>query len=126
MFAAIKNMKLSLKFILAFFLVGMIPLSAMGILALNQSSTALRSLAFNQLDGLRDVKKSQLARYFETLESQVVTFTEDRMIVSAMQEFKTAYHQFSTDNGLSPADIAGLPELHPLGPRKNKLTIWHI
>ncbi len=108
MLAAIKHMKLSLKFMVAFLLVGMIPLSAMGLLVLNRSGIALRNLAFNQLTSLREVKKNQLARYFETLENQAITFTEDRMIVSAMQEFKKAYHQFSTDNGLLPADIESL------------------
>jgi methyl-accepting chemotaxis protein len=101
-------MRLSRKFVLAFFLVGMIPLIAMGILALNRSSSAMRELAFSQLTSLREVKKGQLARYFDTLESQAVTFTEDLMIVNAMQEFKTAFHRFSGENGLSAADLGGL------------------
>jgi methyl-accepting chemotaxis protein len=108
MFTAIKNLKLSLKFILAFFLVGIIPLTAMGTLALHLSSAALRNLAFNQLTSLRDVKKNQLVQYFDTLKNQAITFTEGRMIVDAMQEFNMAYNRFSIENGLSPADIAGL------------------
>ena len=53
-------MKLSAKLLLAFLAVGVIPASIIGLLALNKSSTALEKQSYNQLMGMREVKKAQI------------------------------------------------------------------
>ena len=59
-----KKMRLSTKLLIAFLAVGVIPASVIGLLALNKSSNALEEQSYNQLMGMRDVKKAQIEQFF--------------------------------------------------------------
>jgi methyl-accepting chemotaxis protein len=59
-----KKMKLSTKLLIAFLAVGVIPASVIGLLALNKSSKVLEQQSYNQLIGMRDVKKAQIEQFF--------------------------------------------------------------
>jgi methyl-accepting chemotaxis protein len=59
-----KKMKLATKLLVAFLAVGIIPASVIGLLALNKSSNALEAQSYNQLIGMRDVKKAQIEQFF--------------------------------------------------------------
>ena len=58
------KMKLSTKLLVAFLAVGVIPAAVIGLLALNKSSTALEEQSYNQLVGMRDVKRAQIEQFF--------------------------------------------------------------
>ncbi len=59
-----KKIKLSTKLLVAFLLVGAIPASVIGLLSLNKSSNTLEEQSYNQLLGMRDVKKAQIEQFF--------------------------------------------------------------
>lgn len=59
------SMKLGTKLIIAFLLVGIVPLAIVGILSLTTAQKSLSKQAFNQLDGVREIKKTQINAYFE-------------------------------------------------------------
>lgn len=130
-------MKLSTKLLLAFLLVGMIPLVLIGWLALNRSSEALSEQVFDQLEAIREIKKGQVEtyfkerqtnlsllqetvgvwraeageklsglrqsrrqeveRYFGTIENQVLTLSENPAVVSAMEQFPSAFARFPAE-----------------------------
>ncbi|MBM4054353.1 MAG: hypothetical protein FJ264_06730 [Planctomycetes bacterium] len=134
------KMSLTAKIILLFVLAGVIPLIAIGVLSYINSSRALERQAFNQLQGLREIKKAQIEqffkeregdmgvlvdtvgtlrkeafeklvairevkkaeveRYFQTISDQVVSFSEDKMIVDAMRQFKESFRNVRTENML--------------------------
>ncbi|MEM7412901.1 MAG: methyl-accepting chemotaxis protein [Myxococcota bacterium] len=58
------------------------------------ASGALRSEVEAKLVALRDEKKASIERYFHTIEDQVVTFSEDPMVVDAMREFRVAFDAY--------------------------------
>ncbi|BHH82466.1 methyl-accepting chemotaxis protein [Desulforhopalus sp. 52FAK] len=58
------NFSLSKKLILSFLAVGIIPLIAVAIISMQQSGSALSEQAFNQLVLVREIKKSQIERFF--------------------------------------------------------------
>ena len=60
-----RNMKLGTRLIVVFLLVGLIPFSIMGLIALSKSSTAISELTRNQLISLREIKKKQVERFYE-------------------------------------------------------------
>ncbi len=140
-----KNLKLSHKLLVAFLAVGVIPAAVIGLLAVQRSSKAMEQQSYNQLTGIRDVKKGQIERffderqndmaalvgnveairseslaklsglrearrreverYFESIENQVVTFSEDRMIVEAMRDFKQLFPKVREENNLAKEDV---------------------
>ena len=59
-----KNMKLSSKLLLYFLIVGVIPFAVIGSVSLIKSKSALTTQAFNQLEGVREIKKSQIEQFF--------------------------------------------------------------
>ncbi len=60
-----KKMKLGTKLLIAFLAVGIIPFAAIGIVSLVKSSNALSTSAFDQLEGVRGIKKNQIESFFE-------------------------------------------------------------
>ena len=42
---------------------------------------------------VRSTKAYQIERYFQQIRYQVLTFSEDRMVIEAVQEFKAAFHE---------------------------------
>jgi hypothetical protein len=49
----------------------LLPLGVTTYLVMRESSAALQAAAFNQLESLREVKKSQVEQYFNQLHQQV-------------------------------------------------------
>jgi PAS domain S-box-containing protein len=68
---------------------------------------ALEKAAFEKLTAVREMKSRQIEDYFRSIEKQVLTFSEDRMIVDAMSAFRDSF--LSIQGELLPrmADYAG-------------------
>jgi len=58
-----KKMSLGFKLIVMFLAVGLIPFGIVGVTALVKSSTALHDSAFNQLQGVRGIKKARSSSF---------------------------------------------------------------
>ena len=63
--AFINNLKIGTKLIAAFLAVGLIPFAVLGWIALDKSSEGLSTQAFNQLNGVREIKKAQIQKFFD-------------------------------------------------------------
>ena len=91
-----KNMKLSHKLLIAFLVVGVIPAVVIGLLALRKSSRALEQQSYNQLMGMRDVKKAQIEQFFAERQGDLGVLVENVGVLqqeafkklSAVQELK--------------------------------------
>jgi len=103
-----KNMKLGTKLLVTFLAVGVIPFAVIGAISLFKASSALEKQAFAQLESIRDVKKNQVARYLKTVKDQMVTFSEDRMVIDAMGQFDQAFADFKEENGITPEDLQSM------------------
>ena len=99
------KMTLKTKLIISMLAVGIIPLLVAGLLLLNTSSNALQQQAFNQMESLRTVKKTQVEDYFGQIRDQVVTFSESQTIVEAMKEFKRDFHMLADELSISPRQL---------------------
>jgi len=68
---SLNNIRIKPKLISLFLIVGIIPLVLVAWFALQQAKDALMQTSFNQLEAVRDIKKSQISNYFESIESNV-------------------------------------------------------
>ena len=50
--------------------------------------------ASDHLIALRDIKKAQIEDYFKTIRDQILTFTDDRIIVDAMRDFRAPFRRY--------------------------------
>jgi methyl-accepting chemotaxis protein len=63
-------------------------------IATNEAQIALEKVAKNQLISLRETTRVNIESYFNTIRNQVITFSNDRMIIDAMAQFKSAYPRY--------------------------------
>ena len=97
-------MKIKHKLVAGSILLAAIPVIVAGFIlenvAAGKAHDAMNAQARNQLVSLRETKKTQIEDYFGTIQKQVITLSNDRMIMDAMREFKDAFQSFG-DEALS-------------------------
>ncbi len=65
------NLKIGQKFILSFLILGVVPAILISVVSLYQANQGIKSLAFNSLEAVREVKKAQLEQYFKAREDDI-------------------------------------------------------
>lgn len=70
-----------------------------------QASTDLRANTEQQLAAVRDLKKMEIEDYFQTISNQVMSLSEDVMVIDAMIEFTDTFNETIAERGLAPGDI---------------------
>jgi len=68
--------KINVKLVLAFLLIGIVPLVISGLISSQKSNTALTSASFNQLTGIREIKKSQIESFFKERQGDMQVLME--------------------------------------------------
>lgn len=63
-------------------------------IAADRSHDALQASASNRLVAIRDLTKGRIEDYFNTIHNQVLTLSEDRMVVEALQSFTESFHNY--------------------------------
>jgi len=87
------------KVIMLMALTGLIPFLIFFVLSMTTMKREILKLNENRLTALKEDKKYQIERYFQQIRDQVLTMSESRMIIEAIQEFNPAF--FSVENELS-------------------------
>jgi len=79
---SLNNVRIKPKLISLFLLVGLIPVAIVGWFSAQQADKALLKASFNQLESVRDIKKSQLKNYLDGI---VNNMTSLKNVVSNIQ-----------------------------------------
>ncbi len=87
-----RNMNISMKIISTSLMIGLLSLIAVSWNSYVNGEKALTELSFKALTSVRETKARQIESYFRNIRNQILTYSEDRMIVNAMKEFKSSFH----------------------------------
>jgi PAS domain S-box-containing protein len=87
-----KNIKISIKILVAFVSVAIIAVGLVGYFSFTLGRSTLEAESFNKLTAVREMKAGQIEDYFEFIENQVITLSEDRMTIEAMTAFDEDFH----------------------------------
>ena len=102
------KLKLRQQLILTSVLLGVIPAAIIAVyigwISLDSGRNAIHEQAIEKLVSQREAKKNEIEGYFETLKDQVLTFSNDRMIIDAMSDFKQAFRDYRDDLGIYNVD----------------------
>jgi PAS domain S-box-containing protein len=98
-------MKIGTKILIAFTTVAIVAVALVGYFAFTTGSGTLEEESFNKLTAVREMKASQIEDYFQLVENQVVTQSENRMIIEAMREFDDGLHAVESDLGITEAEM---------------------
>ncbi len=99
------HMNLRKKLIILFLLVGIIPMAIALYVGFKSSSKSIKEQTFAQLVSIRESKKSEIENYFKTIENQVITLSENGMVVDAMRDFKRSFHNIENELGVKAPDL---------------------
>jgi methyl-accepting chemotaxis protein len=69
----------------------------------NSARDALEREAFNRLTAVREMKAAQVEDYFQQISDQIITFSEDRMIVDAMRALRLGFRSIAVDLSVTQA-----------------------
>jgi methyl-accepting chemotaxis protein len=75
----------------------------MGVLV--ETVGTLRKEAFDKLAAVREIKRSAVERYFQHINGQIITFSQNQMVVDAMKQFRESFRNFRSENDLSKAEL---------------------
>ncbi|UCC25867.1 MAG: HAMP domain-containing protein [Gemmatimonadales bacterium] len=71
-------------------LVTLVSIGTMAVVSYRLGVRTLEQQAIDQLTAARELKGQQIEDYFQTIRDQLVTLSEDRMVVAALREFSAA------------------------------------
>ena len=95
---------------------GAVPVAAAAGIAYLNASSALRNAQrtasdtmkkqmSQQLSAVRDEKRAAVEQYFQTINDQISTFSEDRMVVRAMRDFRKTFREYRAESALGADEI---------------------
>jgi anti-anti-sigma regulatory factor/HAMP domain-containing protein len=85
--------------------VAMVAAGASAFVAYRIANDALEEQAFNKLTAVREMKANQVEDYFRQIKNQVITFSQNRMIVNAMKSFKAAFNEVERELELDASTL---------------------
>lgn len=91
------------KLFAAFVGTGVLSILVLAWLGHSSSKQALTETVHNQLISIRETRALEVESYFQTIRNQVLSFSENSMIVDAMVGFKEAFH--TEGNRIVPSEL---------------------
>jgi methyl-accepting chemotaxis protein len=112
-------MKIRSKLTVGFLACGIAPLAIAAVVSYfvisdgmsaltEQASSDMRNKVSASLQAQQALKKDQIENYFESIRDQAITFSEDRMVVRAMQGFKDSFNSYSEQSGIEAEKLQSL------------------
>ncbi|MEO1619017.1 MAG: HAMP domain-containing methyl-accepting chemotaxis protein [Planctomycetota bacterium] len=89
--------KIRAKLLLTLLGVALVPLIILGVVMYRSASSGILDQANRQLESVRTIKANQVEDYFDTINKQIQTFSENAMIVDAMKQFPDALESATTE-----------------------------
>ncbi len=93
------------KLLLTMLVAALVPLIAVSVVINSFASSSLMEQTFDRMTAVRTIKQQQLNNYLATIKGQAATFAEGRMIVEAMQDFRTSFTKSRGENETTRGEI---------------------
>ncbi len=114
-----KNTSLRSKLLAVFMIVGLVPVITVAFISYTKADKsldnanqiaeeALKKQVAAQLEAVREVKGAATERYFQTINDQIITFSQDLMVVNAMRDFRTHFDSYREENEVTPEKLAAM------------------
>ncbi len=100
------NLPLSKKLIGTLLLTGIIPMFTASLLSYELARSQIEVQTYNQLESIRDIKSAAISRYYQQIESQVITLAESSQLVDAATSFARVYDRIVPSSGFDETEMA--------------------
>ena len=82
-----------------------IAVSVIGLISYNTGRNMLEEELFDKLTAVREMKSDQIEDQFDLIRNQILTFSEDRMIIEAMKSFKNGFDKIDSELNVNKEEI---------------------
>lgn len=86
------------KLLISILLVSLIPFITVSIFSYNSSKSEIENIVTKELVAIRENKSTQIEDYFKQIQNQITTYSNNKMIQSAMSEFKIAFSNVKNES----------------------------
>jgi len=86
------NMSIRSKLVILLLLTCILSILIIAWQGYRSAKDALSEATHNQLNTLRTAKTLQVKSYFDNIENQILGFADNRVVIEALNEFRTAFH----------------------------------
>jgi PAS domain S-box-containing protein len=100
----LRRLNIGTKILIAFVSIAILAVVVVGLVSFQLGSRTLEEESFNKLTAVREMKAGQIEDYYQQIVNQVITLSEDRMIIDAMRAFDEDLHIIETELGVTDAD----------------------
>ena len=94
------------RLLLALLAISLVPLMILGLSMYYLASRAIMQQATDRLAAVRTIKANQIQSYFHSIQDQIQTFSEDRMVIQAMSDFSSGMNRVRADNEINDETLA--------------------
>jgi methyl-accepting chemotaxis protein len=114
--------KINHKLIFSFLFLSLLPLIIFAFFSINMAKNAIQEQAFNQLESVRTIKKSQLLHYISSLKSSLLVLNNDPYSALALKQFTAA----TLNGGITGEEWQQLDQQHAIHFKNiNKINAWY-
>ncbi len=106
-----KNLKISTKIVAVLLFVAIAAVGMTAFIIFQAGKKTLEQESFRKLTAVREMKADQIEDYFRFLRDQVITFSEDRMVVNALIGFRDAFNKLDEDLDVTSSDLNGFEDI---------------
>lgn len=87
-----KRLSIRSKLVILLLLTSILSILIIAVLGYRSARDALNEAAYSQLNTLRSAKSQQVNSYFTNISNQAQGFADNRVVIDAVNEFRTAFH----------------------------------
>lgn len=87
-------------------LIGLLPMAVVAISMYRSAYRGIEAQSFAQLDSIKTIKAKQVTDYFQLIRDQMLTFSENQMVVEAMKTFPTAVQSVRAEANVTPEQLS--------------------
>ena len=101
-----RNLRIGSKILTILILVAGSAVGISGFISYQIARNSLEAESFNKLTAVREMKAGQIEDYFQLISDQIVSLSEDRMIIEAMKALDEGLHQIQDELKVTDKQIA--------------------
>ena len=105
-----RSITLRTKILIILSIVAIGSVAIYGYIGFTTASKYMEKESFNKLTAIREMKATQIEDYFRGINNQIITYSEDWMIVDAMREFKQGFETVARDLKITDSDLHKIDE----------------
>ena len=89
----LSSLPLRVQLLSVFAVLGLLSISIIAIESTQVGSSALHEKSSNMLTSITENKAREIESYFHQIQNQVLTYSENKMIIDAMRDFSSSYYE---------------------------------